>query len=1602
VAQNASTGNAASVVFTPLTDTVAALIDASDASISIGALTVQPGGTGVILAGTGDPNDALDSYYGAGILRSTDSGNSWSLIITTANNIWAFAGEGFAGFAWSTVNPQMVVAAVSQAYEGTLVNALEPNRSFAGLYYSADGGATWNLAAVTDGGSAQIQAPAGGFTGSNGNAVTSVVWNPVRQLFVAAMRYHGYYQSTDGINWTRMAAQPGSGLTKALCPTNPGTTGSIDCPIFRGTLAVNPQTGDTFAWTTDAFNQDQGLWQDPCLISAGACTTQTMTFPKQLNTTALEADTSDGPATIENGDYTLALAAVPAGLGQGEDTLLLAGADDVWKCSLAEGCVWRNTTNATTCMSARVAEFQHSLAWSTANPLEIFIGNDSGLWRSMDAIDESPPSAPESVCSPTDSTHFQNMNGSLGSLAEVTSMSASEFTPYTMMAGLGVNGTAGATSATGPTVDWPQILGGEGGPVVIDPQSNTNWFVNNQPGVSIHFCDETAPCTPAAFGAGAITDADVGGDGYTMATPAPFIVDPLDQTQLLIGTCRVWRGPASGVGWNGTNAISSILDNGASKVACSGDALIRSMAALAIPASAALPNGGEMIYVGMYGSLDGGAKIAGHVFGATVNPGGASPVWSDLALNPVTNDTRSLNEYGFDISSIFIDPHDTTGKTVYVTVEGNTTPYATVETLYGSADGGAHWATFKSNLPETPANSVVVDPQSAGTAYIATDDGVYFTTQIAKCAQPSSNCWSTFGSGLPQAPVVKLIASSASSPSQVLLAGTYGRGIWQTGLWTGGTVLTTAIVNPTSLTFASQVFGTTSTAQTVTLTNTGSIALTPTGIAMSGDFSETDDCVSASLAAGGSCAIQVTFTPTATGSRTGQMIVSANVSGGQLSVELSGTGTPAGTVSLTPAAIDFGSVQLGTTSTPEQVEAGNTSATAIPITSVTVSSPFLIAANTCGTLAAQTDCQVTVEFAPTQSGAVAGTLTLTDGAGTQTVALTGTGAALPTDILNPLSITFPGTAEGQDSTALTTTLTNTGGLPLTSITVSVSGPFQVSNPCGTQLAGPASCTISVEFAPTQLGAQTGTLTVSDALRTQTVALNGTGVLAASFSVSPSSLTFAVQPVGVAGAAQTLTVSNTGGVPVANVGFQITGPAAGSFVTGATTCGATLASSASCTVQVIFDPSAGGGITAALVVSSSTLGVAPVTVPLNGTGQIASGLTVTPTQLSFGTLGLGLTSAAQTATVTNTSSIAASGFTVGLSGQIGSSQFSVAQSTCGGSLAAGASCAVGVIFAPTAIGATTGILTFSSTAMATPATVSLSGTGAAGAGIEVTPGSIVFATIGVGTVSTPTPITVTNTGISASLSNLTLVVSAGFVLVNNTCGVTLGPSLSCSAAVEFAPTTGGPQTGSLTVSSSTVASPTSVPLSGVGLDFTLTVSGSSSKTISAGQTASYALVITPLNGSQGTFSLVCGTLPANSVCIFNPVTVTLGSGAVGNVTVEISTGGVAKLVQPGSPVRPGGPQEWRLLSLACGLVLLPLGWRRRRKAPMLMALLSILVGSVSSCTSSGGGTSGSSGGSGGGSGGSGGTGSTPAGTYSISASAASSGVEHSVLLTLTVD
>jgi hypothetical protein len=115
----------------------------------------------------------------------------------------------------------------------------------------------------------------------------------------------------------------------------------------------------------------------------------------------------------------------------------------------------------------------------------------------------------------------------------------------------------------------------------------------------------------------------------------------------------------------------------------------------------------------------------------------------------------------------------------------------------------------------------------------------------------------------------------------------------------GGTTSATLSASPSSLTFPSQALNTASSAQTVTVTNTGTATATVSGIATSGDFSQTNTC-GTSIAAHASCTVDVKFTPTASGTRTGNLTISSNASNGLTVVALTGTG--AGTVSTNLAA----------------------------------------------------------------------------------------------------------------------------------------------------------------------------------------------------------------------------------------------------------------------------------------------------------------------------------------------------------------------------------------------------------------------------------------------------------------------------------------------------------------------------------------------------------------------------------------------------------------------------------------------------------------------------------------------------------------------------
>jgi hypothetical protein len=205
--------------------------------------------------------------------------------------------------------------------------------------------------------------------------------------------------------------------------------------------------------------------------------------------------------------------------------------------------------------------------------------------------------------------------------------------------------------------------------------------------------------------------------------------------------------------------------------------------------------------------------------------------------------------------------------------------------------------------------------------------------------------------------------------------------------------------SPASLKFPRQTVGTTSAAKVVTATNAFPLPVTINKIATKGDFAQTNTCPAppASLAPGAACTASVTFTPTASGTRTGMLAFVDSAPASPQTVSLAGAATD---ISLSAARLSFGSHKVGTTSAPRTVTVTNIGSVVVNFTGSgiviagTDPADYVISANTCGpSLAAGASCTVSVEFMPTATGSRIAALQFNDdgGASPQTVALTGNG-----------------------------------------------------------------------------------------------------------------------------------------------------------------------------------------------------------------------------------------------------------------------------------------------------------------------------------------------------------------------------------------------------------------------------------------------------------------------------------------------------------------------------------------------------------------------------------------------------------------------------------
>jgi hypothetical protein len=432
-------------------------------------------------------------------------------------------------------------------------------------------------------------------------------------------------------------------------------------------------------------------------------------------------------------------------------------------------------------------------------------------------------------------------------------------------------------------------------------------------------------------------------------------------------------------------------------------------------------------------------------------------------------------------------------------------------------------------------------------------------------------------------------------------------------------------LTPTSIAFGARTVNTTSPVSTVTLGNSGAALLTITSITATGDFGFTTSCplTPATLAIGIACPINITFTPLTAAAITGSITIVSNAPGSPHTIALTGTGSAVAVpgISFSAAAISFGAQTVNTVSAAQSVIVTNTGFATLTLSSIVVGAPFtrvapvLTTPPNCGTsLAPGGTCQISVTFGPTAVGAASGTISITDNAtgSPHSVGLSGTGTAVPVPVISTSSaIAFGDQIINATSTAQSLTISNTGTATLAISAITLTGTntanFTLTGQSAcTSIAPAGSCTLTITFTTSTVGAKTAQINISSNTQAAAVAnvatptivsLSGNGILAPRpiVNVTSTAIGFGNVIFGGAAPSQGVTLTNTGGQAMNIASITVSGD----FVL-MSNCGTSLASLSSCAMSIAFTPLAQGNRFGELVFTTSAT-TSPDRVQLSGTG-----------------------------------------------------------------------------------------------------------------------------------------------------------------------------------------------------------------------------------------------------------------------------------------------------------------------------------------------------------------------------------------------------------------
>ena len=696
----------------------------------------------------------------------------------------------------------------------------------------------------------------------------------------------------------------------------------------------------------------------------------------------------------------------------------------------------------------------------------------------------------------------------------------------------------------------------------------------------------------------------------------------------------------------------------------------------------------------------------------------------------------------------------------------------------------------------------------------------------------------------------------------------------------------------------------------VNITNTGTEPITiKNATVINGFFNVVNSC--SKLNASESCNINVKVTPNKSGEITDTLrIITDVVTAPIKEVPLRIKGLDR-VFDIDSKLLDFGNLTIGSESLSKSLTVTNTGNTSLEIFKITPTVPFSIVNNTCITsLKPDGTCNIAVNVTPINAGAANGTLTIESNAlreSTKIVDLQVNGQLESELSINVTELDFGEKYIYPEQTYQKPfTIRNIGTEPFNVSSIVASSPdYELQHSCVKEIAGGDSCSVLVSITPKKAGDLESVITVTTDAAVNPVAeipllLN---IMDKDFKLNLDTLDFGEVVLNTVSQNKIVTIENTGNIDLAINGITATSP----FNIASKTCGATLAPNATCTINVTVTPNSVGAFSGTLSISTDALRESTKKVTLEALGIKPSELSVNITSMDFGEKYVYPEQTYQnTFTITNLGTMPLTITNITSSNPV----FKV-DSACKKEIAGGASCSGKVSVTPSTAGDINATLTITSNANVNKTkTVSLHIKGL-DKNFTVTPASLNFGSVPVGSASTTKAVTIRNTG-NVNLAVSSITATSPFSVASKTCGATLTPNATCTVNVKVTPNAAGANTGNLnivtdalrestkTVALSVTGTTSSYSISTTTLDFGTVEYGqeSATKTITVTNTGSLPITFSAptISAPYKIKSNTCNTLQVGAKCTIGVAVTADRVGTISGTVLMINSDAIVEPIK----------------------------------------------------------------------------------------------------------